>query len=88
MINYYVVEFVVACIRRILTMYEGITHPPKSVVIVGHSMVRNIAIFLSNGMGFTTLCFHLRFKVPGYLQQPKTQSLNLYYYFNVFNAIH
>ena len=39
-------EFVHACVKKILSMYKNAADPPKSVVLVGHSMVRNEIILL------------------------------------------
>ena len=36
----FLLDYVVKAIRRILALYEGVEPCPKSVVIVGHSMVR------------------------------------------------
>jgi len=32
-------EFTHECIKKILSLYKGAASPPKSVVLVGHSMV-------------------------------------------------
>ena len=33
-------EFVDLCVKKILSLYKSSKHPPSSVILVGHSMVR------------------------------------------------